>query len=97
MRQLNGSFVAGATTDTFVDGSTTVFLGGFNIVSPITGISPDQVDAYNNAPNGNPDYTGSFTLRVTGPDTALPEPASMMLLGCGLVGLLAASRRLRRA
>ena len=96
-RQLNGAAIAGANTATFVDGSTTVFLTGFNIVSPVVGASPDEVDAYNNAPNNNPDFTGSFSLRVTGPGTELPEPASMMLLGGGLIGLLAASRRLRRA
>ncbi len=96
-RQLNGVTVAGANTNTFVDGSTTVVLGGFNVVSPVAGVSPDLVDAYNNVPNGNPDFTGSFTLRVTGPDVSLPEPASLMLLGSGLVGLLAASRRLSRA
>ena len=51
----------------------------------------------NNVPNGNPDFKGSFTLRVTGPETAPPKPVSIMLLGGGLVTPLAASRRLRRA
>jgi len=98
-RELNGITIAGANTATFVDGSTSVFLTGFNIATPVVGVAPDEVDAYNNAANNNPDFAGSFSLRVTGPgpDTQMPEPASMMLLGGGLVGLLAASRRLRRA
>ena len=94
-RQLNGSGIAGANTDTFVDGANTVTLVGYTLNSPV---ATDLIGPLNNAPNGIAEFTGSFSLRVTGPDPAeAPEPASMMLLGSGLALLLAGSRRLRRS
>jgi hypothetical protein len=93
-RKLDGTLTPGANTDTFVDGSTTVVLTGFNIASPV---AVDQVSPFNNIPNGVADFTGSFSLRVTGQSASAPEPASVMLFGGGLVILLAATRRRRRA
>lgn len=42
-RQLKGIPVAGANTSTFPDGSNTVFLGGFYIVSPIAAGSSGRI------------------------------------------------------
>jgi hypothetical protein len=71
-RRLDGTLTPGANTDTFVDGSTTVVLVGFNIASPV---AVDQVSPFDNIPNGVADYTDSFSLRVTGPSASTPEPA----------------------
>lgn len=93
-RRLDGTLTPGANTDTFVDGPTTVVLTGFNIASPG---AVDQVSPFNNIPNGAADFTGSFTLQVTGPAATTPEPAPMMLFGGGLAILMAATRRRRRS
>jgi hypothetical protein len=44
---------------------------------------------------GTTDIQGSITA-YTGPASAVPEPSSIMLLGCVLTALVAANRRLRR-
>jgi hypothetical protein len=92
-RRLDGNATPGANTATFVDGSTTVVLTGFTVASPA---AVDQVSPFDNVPNGTPEFTGSFSLRVTGPAASAPEPASVMLFGVGLAFLMAATRRRRR-
>ena len=83
--------VAGANTLTFSDSGRQITLSNFAFQT--TG-GPDQVSAFNNAPNGFSDTNGSFTLTVTG--SAAPEPGSIALfalVGMPALGMIARRRR----
>lgn len=57
----------------------------------------DRVAAYSDAAGGGIDFAGSMTLHVAGPATSVtPEPATMALLGTGLIGMIGIRRRQRR-
>jgi hypothetical protein len=67
--------------DQFCDGQTT---GAFTIPDASTGTLVEAV-------------TGSLTIDTAGPTTVTPEPSSLILLGTGLLGTLAAARRRLRS
>ena len=71
------------------DGATTLFLGFADSL------------AFNGDPGFYDDNTGEFTADVeftakqeTQPPTGVPEPATLAMLGAGLLGLAAATRRM---
>lgn len=64
----------------------------------------DVAQPFSATPDGKSDFVGRVTLTVsgsgpigTGPSSVAPEPASMILLGSGLAGLVGAARRRRRS
>jgi hypothetical protein len=88
---LTGATVAGSGVLSFVSGADTITLTDYSwFVSPTA--ASDAVNAFNNTPSGANDFIGSFTLEVT-TETAIPEPATLVLLAAGLV-MIASMRRL---
>lgn len=87
----------------FSQGGYTVELTDFYWGAPATH-GQDVVQPFAAAPDGKSDFVGRVTLTVsgsgplgTGPSSVAPEPASMILLGSGLAGLVGAARRRRRS
>lgn len=87
----------------FSRGGYTVELTDFYWGAPATH-GRDVVQPLAATPDGKSDFVGRVTLTVsgsgaigTGPSSVAPEPASMILLGSGLAGLVGAARRRRRS
>jgi hypothetical protein len=56
---------------------------GFGLPGVFGGPALDRVGDLNDAPDGDPDGVGFFTLTVT----AVPEPSSAFVVAVGLAGL----------
>jgi hypothetical protein len=83
--------VDGAGTLSFRDGSDQVTLTEFrDTIAPIYDV--DRVGEFSLGANGNPDSVLEFSLRVT----AVPEPASLIVLGGASVFLLGRIGRTRK-
>lgn len=89
---LNGAVVPGAGTLSFSDGTVDVTLTSYQWSIPSV-LGVDRVAAFSATPSGVNDFTGQFTLVVT----AVPEPASLTLLGLGCLGACVLYRRRSRA
>jgi hypothetical protein len=55
----------------------------------------DVVQSANNVPGGGLDYAGTLTLTVVGPQSNVPEPATLALLGTGLAAVAGVAARRR--
>lgn len=80
-----------AATDQFDSpGYTAVMGSGFTA----DGLSTVRIDRVGQGQNYSPDGGSDFAIAVN--TTATPEPASLVLLGTGLVGIVMVGRRKRR-
>ena len=78
--------VGGAGTLVFVDGSTVVTLTNYSWSRPAV-FQTDRVSGFDSSPSGANDFVGQLTLQVRISDTAVPEPATALLLGLGLLAV----------
>ncbi len=92
----NGSAVNPLTISRSADGSliSFVFTGGGQVGIPLGGVSPGLIIETNDAafsPNGT--IGSAFIAGTTAGLEPVPEPATLALLGTGLVGLAGAAKR----
>lgn len=85
--------VTGVNTLTFFNNGRQITLSNFAFQT--TG-GAETVSSSNNVSNGLSDTNGSFTLTVSGGAASAPEPASLALLGAGIVPLAGLVARRRR-
>jgi PEP-CTERM motif-containing protein len=78
----------------FVDGSSTARLTSFDWRS--TSLKRDLVSPFDNRQNQSLDFFGSFTVEVSPAMEAVPEPATLLLLGSTFAGAGLAGWRRRR-
>jgi len=80
----------GAGTLSFVSGQLEITLIDFVWSDPAVH-SLDRVGGLSTGPDGQNESVGQFTLQVT----AIPEPSTLILLGFGLLGLIAFRKKFK--